>query len=92
MDVCDRDAEGQRLRPEQVNTDKVLQAARFFAALNTESSRSAGRQLLAASDACFTLAEHVSSVDRRIAKLSSIPTKTHADRETATGTQEEAAL
>src|SRR5450432_680981 len=73
--------EGQRLRPEQLDADKVLQAARFFAALNTESSRSAGQYLIAASDACFSLAEHVSSVDRRIAKLSCIPADTHADRE-----------
>jgi hypothetical protein len=41
-----------------VDADKVLQAARFFAALNTESAE-VGRQLVAASDACFSPAEHV---------------------------------
>jgi hypothetical protein len=75
--------EGQHLRPEQLDAHKVRQAARFFAALNTESSRSAGRHLASASDACFSVAEHVSSVDRRIAKLSSIPADTPADREGA---------
>jgi hypothetical protein len=73
--------EGQRPRPDQLDAGKVLKAAQFFASLNAESSRSAGRHLVTASDACFSLTEHVSSVDRRIAKLSSIPPETHADRE-----------
>lgn len=75
--------EGRHLRAEELSAGEVVQAARFFAALNAESSRVAGQRLPAASDACFSTAEHVRSVDRRISKLSCISTKTPADREGA---------
>ncbi|HTT37437.1 MAG TPA: aminoglycoside phosphotransferase family protein [Burkholderiales bacterium] len=75
--------EGRHLQPEELGDAQVVQAARFFARLNTAASRLAGRHLPAASDACFSTAEHIGSVDRRISKLSCISTRTAADREGA---------
>ena len=75
--------EGRHLLPGELGATQVVQAARFFAELNAAASRHAGRDLPAASDACFSTAEHVRSVDRRIAKLSWISTNTSADREGA---------
>jgi len=75
--------EGRPLAADELGAAHILQAARFFAALNTGPSRLAGRHLPAASDACFSTAEHVRSVDRRIAKLSCISACTPVDREAA---------
>jgi hypothetical protein len=75
--------DGRRLQAGELGVESVSQAAKFFAALNTDESRAAGRHLPNASDASFSIAETVESVDRRIERLSSIPCKTAADREGA---------
>jgi hypothetical protein len=62
--------EGEKLRAGEVGADEVTAAAAFVTALNAEP-----RRLLdfkPASEACFSLAEHLATVDRRIARLDRI--------------------
>ena len=75
--------DGRRLQPGELNVELVLQAAKFFAALNSEGSRAAGRHLPNASDAAFSVTEAVESVNLRIERLSSLQCETTADREAA---------
>lgn len=83
--------DGRQLRPGEADAEKISQVARFFANLNAESNRAAGAYLRSASDACFSTAEHLRSVDRRIDRLSSFPNETPADRECAAFVSELAA-
>ena len=76
--------EGTKLFPGAVSRDQVRDAARFFLALNDSGDRAAADKLSAASEACFTIAEHFAMVDRRVARLASISSATdpdHAARE-----------
>jgi thiamine kinase-like enzyme len=50
----------------------IEQAAEFFRSLNSNRSSAAARELHNASEACFTLAEHLQTVERRITRLSQI--------------------
>lgn len=47
----------------------VEAAARFIAALNTQAARGAAERLARASEACFSLAAHVETIARRVARL-----------------------
>jgi hypothetical protein len=76
--------EGTKLVPGAISRDQVRDAARFFLALNERRNRAAADKLAAASEACFTIAEHFAMVDRRVARLASISSAAdpdHAARE-----------
>lgn len=47
----------------------VVAATRFIAALNAPAMRDAAAVLAPASEACFSMAAHVATVDRRVARL-----------------------
>ena len=72
--------EGTKLSPDGLSRDQVRDAARFFLALNKPGDRAAADRLSAASEACFTIAEHFETVDRRVATLASISSSTDPDR------------
>ena len=74
---------GVRLEPENVTASRVTEAARFFAQLNAAPVRSAGAHLQTASDACFSVTEHLTSVNRRLARLADISAATPVDRSAA---------
>ena len=63
--------------------EPVREAAAFFARLNGADSRSAAGALPIASEACFSVAEHFSMVDERIARLGGIKVETPDDQEAA---------
>jgi hypothetical protein len=61
--------DGRALTPAEVNGARVREAARFFLALN---ERRAGANLPLASEACFTVDEHLAMVERRVERLQTI--------------------
>lgn len=75
--------EGTKLEGAAITAARVAEAAAFFLQLNDPEHRVAAQALPAASEACFSIAEHFALVDRRIAHLSGIPA--HADAERAAG-------
>lgn len=74
---------GRRVQPSDLSPGLVEQAARLFAAINAAPVRAAGRHLPDASDACFTVQEHIQSVDRRIERLSAIEGESATGRDAA---------
>jgi hypothetical protein len=72
--------EGRKPQGGDIGIERVLDAAKLFAALNSKSSRSTGASLPQASDACSSIAEHVRSVDRRVERLEAIPARSDAER------------
>jgi hypothetical protein len=75
---------GRQLVRDDVVAERVAEAGRFFAALNTPASRTRATHLGTASDACFSVAEHLGSVDRRVERLALIPRTTPIDRGAST--------
>jgi len=73
--------QGRRLSADEVDEGRVLEAARFFAALNEPSLRRAAAALPAASEACFSVAEHLAMVDKRLARFAGLRAGSAADRE-----------
>src|SRR5574340_813300 len=64
--------DGTKLRPDEVSVQHVGEAAGFFMALNgAERLRHMGA-LPAASEACFSIADQIASVQKRVARLSGI--------------------
>lgn len=61
--------EGRRPRCGEIGMPEVQQAARFLRELNRRRSDPAARLLPRASEACFTLEEHLLCVDGRIERL-----------------------
>lgn len=87
--TCDRDAhlalyeyiDGRHVAPEDLGEARVVEAARFFAALNQGHSRSRAAALPVASEACFSVAEHLRMVDARLERLTAMPAESLIDRE-----------
>lgn len=65
--------EGRRLSPEEVGPDGLDQALGFFSELNRHRRAPQASSLPAASEACFSLAEHLALVDSRVTALLSLP-------------------
>ncbi|MGH7075636.1 MAG: phosphotransferase [Stellaceae bacterium] len=57
---------GRRLAPKELDAAAVGEALAFFTALNR--NRAAARYLGPGSEACFSVAEHLATVDRRISR------------------------
>jgi hypothetical protein len=70
---------GRNLTPEDVSGTRVQEAAAFFRALNEPARRHAAASLAAASEACFSIAEHVAMVDGRISRLATISRSSDED-------------
>jgi len=73
--------EGRRLEATEIDARHVDAAAQFFLAINASTHRSAASRLPFASEACFTVAAHLTLVDGRIARLDSIAGGSAADAE-----------
>ena len=61
--------EGRRLRPGEITASHVTLAADFLHDLRRLQDRRAATQLPSASEACFSLAEHLQCVEQRINRL-----------------------
>jgi hypothetical protein len=73
--------EGAPIAANSVGSSEISQALEFFLALNDAAkSRPESRSLPNGSEACFSMAQHIECVDRRIARLDQV------DRSTASGT------
>jgi hypothetical protein len=70
---------GTNLASPDVSQARVQEAAAFFLALNDPAHRQAAASLAAASEACFSIAQQLAMVDRRIGRLASIPSSTDED-------------
>ena len=68
-------------RVEAVGTTEILLAAKFIEKINQHRENKMFRALPHAAEACFSLKEHVGSVDRRIDRLSQMESDSNLDRE-----------
>ena len=74
---------GRKLAPGEVTAAHVDEAAAFFAAVNRHRQGPEAAALPVASEACFSLAEHLACVDRRIARLALIEPESGLHRQAA---------
>lgn len=72
---------GRKLAAAEIDAGCVDQAAQFILQLNQKSAQDAGRDLPNASEACFSINEHLAMVDGRIARLADVETVDALDRE-----------
>ncbi len=72
--------EGRKLEPGEVDDRAVSQALAFFQALNQHRHQPEAQQLPAGSEACFCLADHVNTVERRLARCESWQPGCEVDR------------
>lgn len=72
--------EGRPLRPDEIGPTQVGAAIQLFRALNAPAAR-AGAQLPIASEACFSLAEHVALIRGRIDRLLEVAPHSDIDAE-----------
>lgn len=70
---------GRKLRPEEVNEQAVAQALDFILEANQARASVPPDSVPVASEACFSIAEHLALVDRRVARLQQIGTQTDLD-------------
>jgi hypothetical protein len=89
--ACDRAAgiaiyeflAGRKLAPGEITAAHVDEAAAFFAALNRHRHEPDAAALPVASEACFSLSEHLACVDRRLARLGTIEPESDLHRQAA---------
>lgn len=74
---------GGKLAPGEVTAAHVDEAAAFFAAVNRHRHAPGAAALPVASEACFSLAEHLACVERRIARLGVIEPESDLHRQAA---------
>lgn len=67
-----RFVKGIPLNPEDVNTDRVEEAAQFIRMLNSETSKNIAGNLKPASEACFSPRQHLYLIERRILRLGTV--------------------
>ena len=87
--ACDRAAglglyefiAGRKLAPGEVTAGHVDEAAAFFAAVNRHRDDPTAARLPIASEACFSITEHIACVDRRVARLATIAPESDLHRE-----------
>jgi hypothetical protein len=87
--ACDRDAglalyefiAGSKLAPGEVTEAYIDEAADFIAAVNRHRDDPTAAELPTASEACFSIAEHLACVEWRIERLSGIPPESDLHRE-----------
>ncbi len=89
--ACDRGAgvgiyefiSGRKLSADEVTAAHVDEAAAFFAAVNRHRLDPEAATLPIASEACFSISEHLACVDRRLARLGRIEPESDLHRQAA---------
>ncbi len=71
--------DGRRMQPGEVSWVHVGDALSFFAVLNRPELLNAAQRLPLASEACFSLAEHLDLVERRVLRLGGISERDELD-------------
>ena len=64
--------EGRAFTPEEVGAEEVDQAAKFFCALNKPCGKAQSRLLPFASEACFSIKDHINLVGARLERLNGV--------------------
>ncbi len=90
--ACDSDShiglyqyvEGRRLEPEEVSEHHVIEAAGLFASLNTPDSRRRAAGVPVASEACFSVTDHLRMVESRLSRFSHMRVVSSVDRDAIT--------
>jgi hypothetical protein len=75
--------EGRKLRPEEVNEGTVQQALEFIIEANRTKTATQTNSIPVATEACFSIGEHLACVDRRIARLQNINLQSGTDARAA---------
>lgn len=75
--------DGRRPAASDIGGPQLREATGFFLALNGPDRHALAAELGNASEACFSLSDHLALVDHRVARLASIVPATPADREAA---------
>lgn len=75
--------QGELLTPEELTRDCIDQAVAFVAELNTSRHLPAAQALPVGSEACFSLAEHVERIGRRVSRLAGLEPSSPIDHEGA---------
>ncbi|MCE9613645.1 MAG: aminoglycoside phosphotransferase family protein [Lentisphaerae bacterium] len=70
---------GRRLTPADVNAARVEEAGAMFTAVNALRETAAARQLPIASEASFSIADHLTHVDARLKRLEDFPVNSEVD-------------
>lgn len=86
--ACDKEAgialyefiEGRRVQPRDVKPEMIEKAIAFFLALNPAERTDAAALLPVAAEACFSIADHLTLIDRRVARLDAIQETDDVDR------------
>jgi hypothetical protein len=81
--------EGRKLRPDEVTWNAVEQALVFFKQINRYRSDEDALRLPTGSEACFTLEEHIRTIDSRLRRLEGIVCEDLLDREAIRFVQKE---
>ena len=64
--------DGAPLQPGQINETEVDQAVEFFLMANSDQTSDHARSLPVASEACFSIAQHLATTQRRVDRLAQI--------------------
>jgi len=72
--------EGRKLRLDEVDEQAVGQALEFIVAVNRARSAADVGSIPVASEACFSIAEHLATVERRLKRLQNIAPASEIDR------------
>ena len=73
--------EGRKLETAEIDMACIDEAAEFISRLNHKSTHVVGRDLPNASEACFSIDEHFTMVDRRITRFNAMDNTEEVDRE-----------
>lgn len=71
--------DGQKLQPDAISSRHVGEAASFFLALNNAQRQGLAGALPTASEACFSVADQIATIQRRVMRLSEIDPVTPDD-------------
>jgi hypothetical protein len=82
---------GPKLTANQVDAGRIGEALAFVAALNAARNTADAPALPVASEACFSLAEHLACLERRVGRLLELVPRTDVEAEAATFVREELA-
>ncbi len=72
---------GRKLEPDEINEGKVQEALRFFRALNNKKYDPMAEKLPNGSEACFSLRDHLITVENRLERLNLIKISSQTDKE-----------
>lgn len=70
---------GRRVELDEISAAHIDAAVAFYCSINARRQSPLGRALSAASEACFTVADHLATVDRRVACLRNLPASSEVD-------------